>query len=93
MRFSEARTDALARQIARALIDKGTVEPKVGVANLASLIAQAMIRDMRQEEAIEEEAREQLARQRNLPPEGSPPYEALFARTKQEIASRKGYPL
>ncbi|MDK2972417.1 MAG: hypothetical protein PWP23_2172 [Candidatus Sumerlaeota bacterium] len=93
MRLTEARIRALSKQIARELIDRGAVDKKVGAMNLSTLVAQAMIHDQQVEEGIEAEARERLLRYRNLPPEGSGEYEAMFIKAKEEIAARKGYPL
>lgn len=93
MRLSEARIRALSKQIAKDLIDQGAVDRKVGLLNLSTLVAQALIQDQKTEEAIEGEVREQLLRYRNLPPEGSGEYEALFLKLKEEVAARKGYPL
>lgn len=93
MRLSEERVHDIARKIAADLLASGAVEAPRGERNLAALVAQALINDLRMEDRIDEEARAKLARQRSAPPAGSPEYEALFLKAKEEIAREKGYPL
>lgn len=93
MRLSEDRIQALARIMAADMVARGAVEAKVGERDLALLIASVIIKDMQVEEDIDREAREKLSRQRNLPPEKSAEYEAMFDRVKREVAARRGYPL
>lgn len=93
MRLSEERIQALAKTMAADMVARGAVETKVGERDLALLIASVIIKDMQVEEDIDREAREKLSRQRNLPPEKSVEYEAIFDRVKREVAARRGYPL
>lgn len=93
MRMSETRIRALAKTIAKDMIDQGAVEGKISVLNLSTLIAQVMIQDLKVEDEIDEEVRQRLLRYPRLPPEGSGEYEALFFKVKSEIASKRGYPL
>lgn len=93
MRFSEQRIQHLARQMADAMIEQQAVDPKIGRANLSSLIAQVMINDLRVEDEIDGEVRDRLSRQRNLPPQGTGEYEAMFEKVKREIAQRRGWPM
>ena len=93
MRLSETRIPHLASKMAREMIREGAVDRKVGAENLATLIAQVIINDLRREDEIDEEVRGRLARQRHLPPQGTGEYEAMFLKLKQEIAAKHGYPL
>ncbi len=93
MRLSEERIRDLAKKMAADMIRDGAVDKKIGTANLATLIAQVILKDMQVEEKIDEETRDRLSRQRNLPPQGSGEYEAMFHKVKAEIAAKKGYPL
>ena len=93
MRLSEDRILSIARIMAADMIARGAVEVKTGERDLAALIASVIIKDMQVEEDIDREARERLARQRNLPPEKSAEYEAMFDRVKREVAQKRGYPL
>jgi len=94
VRFSEERINDIAKKIASDLIDKQAIDKKVGASNLASLVAQAMIKDLKLEEQIDAETREDMMRHyRNLPPEGTGEYEAIFIKTKQKIAKKHGFPL
>ena len=93
MRFSEERIQALAKSIAKDLRDRGAVGKDISAANLSSLIAQEMIRDLQVEDEIDGEVRDILSRQPHLPPQGTGEYEAVFERTKREVAQRRGWPL
>ncbi|MCB2155659.1 DUF507 family protein [bacterium] len=93
MRLSEERIHHLANKMAKEMIRDGAVDRKVGTENLATLIAQVMINDLRREDEIDEEVRGMLARQRNLPPQGTGEYEAMFQKLKQDVAAKRGYPL
>lgn len=91
--MSEERIQFLAGRMARAMIEGGAVDPRAGAENVSTLIAQVLLRDQKDEEKIEEEARQKLLGYPRLPPEGSGEYEALFEKVKSEVAARKGYPL
>lgn len=93
MRLSEERVHDIAKKIAADLLAKGAVEAPRGERNLAALVGQAIINDLKMEDKIDELARERLARYKSLPPAGSAEHEALFLKAKEEIAREKGYPL
>jgi hypothetical protein len=93
MRLSEERIRFISKRIAGSMIRNKAVDSAIGHDNLSTLIAQVLIKDLRIEDEIDSEARQMLLRQRNLPPEGSGEYEALFLRLKEQVAARKGYPL
>ncbi|MEQ8819647.1 MAG: DUF507 family protein [Sumerlaeia bacterium] len=93
MRMTERRLTSIAKDVVRELRARKAIETKLGDSNLASLIAQAWIEDARREDDIDVETRSLLAKQRNLPPEDSPAYEAMFQRVKREVAARRGFPL
>lgn len=93
MRLSEDRIHGLAKTMAADMVARGAVEAKAGERDLALMIASVIIKDMQAEEDIDREARERLSRQRNLPPEKSAEYEAMFEKVKREVAARRGYPL
>ena len=93
MRFSEERIQHLAKKMAASMVEQDAVDAKAGRANLASLIAQVIINDLQVEDQIDEEVRDRLSRQRNLPPQGTGEYEAMFDQMKREVAQKKGWPM
>ncbi len=93
MRLSEERIRDVSRKMAADMIREGTVAADVGERNLATLVAQIIINDLRAEDTIDELTREKLSRYKHVPPAGSGEYDALFSKVKAEIAREKGYPL
>ncbi len=92
MRLSENRIRHLAREIAERLVAKGAVEASRGKADLATLAARVLNLDQKLEEEIDREAREQLSRQRTLPPPGTGEYQAAYDQARRRAAARRGIP-
>ena len=89
MKLSEKRIRTLVRKIAGEMIAKGLV---VGSeADVANALAKTIQVDQEREEAIEDEAKALIARQRNLPPPGTGEYQAALAQAKRQIAMKKGF--
>jgi hypothetical protein len=93
MGFSEARTQKLAKRIARDMIARRAVRLTGGEFALADVIGRTLSDDQEAESAIEVEAREQLAKRKNIGPPGSGDYNAAFSQAKASIARRKGFKL
>ncbi|MGF1574038.1 MAG: DUF507 family protein [Sumerlaeia bacterium] len=93
MRLSEKRINALAKTIAAKMKTNGSFQKSGSQMDLSSLISQTMIQYFSQEEEIDLEVRQLLAKQKNLPPEGTGEYQAAFQQEKIKLANKKGYPL
>jgi len=91
--MSEARIDKLAKVMARTILSKGYAQMTAGPDGLADLIARELKIDQRTEAEIEAEAHAMLAKNKSLPPRGTPQYNAALTQMKQAIAIRRGYPL
>ncbi len=93
MRLSESRLRQLSKKIAKDLMSSGAVRATGGVDDLTEYVSRAMMLDQKAEADIEAEARQFLARQRNLPPPGTGEYQAAFSQAKRNFAQRKGFVL
>ncbi len=94
MTLSQERIQALAREMVGELTRTGAARiPRGEERQAATLLAQVMIEDLKTEEEIDREARRRLRRMTTAPPAGSPEWEAILLREKQNLAARRGYTL
>jgi hypothetical protein len=90
MRLTDSRIRALSKALAREMVARGIVELKSPEYALADLISRIMIADQELESVLEVEARQEVSKQRNLPPPGTGEYQAAFERAKRSAAAKRG---
>ena len=90
MKLSENRIRNLSKKIATALLTRGVVTTTSTPESVVSCVSKVLLHDRERDEALDEEARSWLAKQRNTPPVGSGEYMAVFSQTKRQLALRKG---
>lgn len=90
MKLSEPRIRHLSKKIGTALLSRGAVTTTSTPESVVSSVSKVLLQDRERDEALDEEARGWLAKQRNTPPVGSGEYAAVFSQTKRQFALRKG---
>jgi hypothetical protein len=93
MRLSEERIGAIAHKIAFELVKKRYVKSRARLMQVTAWVEKPLLDQLRREDELDEEVRSQLANRATCPPEGSFEYQALFQKTKEDLARRRGYGL
>jgi len=91
MRLSEERIGAIAHKIAFELVKKRLVKTRARLLQVTAWVEKPLLDRLRREDELDDEVRRQLAKRASAPPEGSFEWQALFQKTKEELAKRRGY--
>jgi hypothetical protein len=91
MRLSEERIAAIAYKIAFELVKKRYVKTRQRLQQVTAWVEKPLLDHLRREDELDEEVRIQLSTRTTCPPEGSFEYQALFQKTKEALARRRGY--
>ena len=91
MRLSEERITVLARLIADKLLDEEHVDLEIDEDRFKFLLEAYLLRDMKLEDEIDEEATAFLLKTKPNMEEGSTQWEVELERKKEELSIAKGY--
>lgn len=91
MRLSEERVAVIARDIADVLLDEELVDLEMEEDRFVFLLESLILRDLRIEDEIDEEATAWLQKNRRHVEEGSTEWEIEMERIKEELAVSRGY--
>ncbi len=91
MRLSEERIAVIAREIANALLDEELVDLELDEDRFVFLLENLLLRDLRIEDEIDEEAAAWIRKHRARVEEGSTEWEVEMERVKEELAVARGY--
>ena len=91
MRLSEERVAVLARQICERLLDEELVDLEIAENDFVFQIESLILRDLRVEDEIDEEATAFLLKNKPNLEEGSTAWEVELERKKQDLAVARGY--
>jgi hypothetical protein len=90
MKLSEARIQAIVNDAMERLDDAGVVRFKGRVSRIRTELERAVLGVLKLDDQVTQEARDFISRMKNPPPEGSPTYEAMMLKQREELARRKG---
>jgi len=93
MRLTEQRIQAMASEALERLEDEGVLEISGVRQAVRTELERVILADMKTYEEIEKEAKAFIGRMKKAPPEGSPEYEAILLKQKEEMAKRRNYVL
>ncbi|HOX26596.1 MAG TPA: DUF507 family protein [Candidatus Krumholzibacteria bacterium] len=91
MRLSEERVAVIARKIADALLDDELIDLELEEDRFVFLLESFLLKDLRIEDEIDEEATAWLKKHRAHLEEGSTEWEVQMDRVKEELAVARGY--
>lgn len=91
MRLTEERIAVIAREIVDALLDDELVDLEITEERFTFLIESLILRDLKTEDEIDEQAAAFLLRHKPHLEEGSPEWEIEMERKKEDLAVAKGY--
>ncbi len=91
MRLSEERIHFIAAKIIETLLDKDMLDISCSTQKLQRDITQAMIKDLRTEDEIEQEVINMIQSMSRDIPEDSPEWNSIFREKKEELARRRNY--
>jgi hypothetical protein len=91
VRLSEERIAVIAREIAETLLDEELVDLEIEEDKFLFLLESLLLKDLRIEDEIDEEATAWLRKHRSRLEEGSTEWEVEMERAKEELAVARGY--
>lgn len=91
MRLSEERVAVLARAIADALLDEELIDLELEEDRFVFLVESLLLKDLRIEDEIDEEATAWLKKHRPHVEEGTTEWEVQMERVKEDLAVARGY--
>ncbi len=91
MRLSEDRVAVIAREVTNTLLDEELVDLEIEEDRFIFIIENAILKDLRIEDEIDEEATEWIKKNRRHVEENSTEWEVEMDRVKEELAVSKGY--
>ena len=91
MRLSEERIAVLARLITDRLLDEEHVDLEIDEDRFTFLVESLLLRDIKMEDEIDEEATAFLLKHKPNLEEGSTQWEVELERKKEELSIAKGY--
>jgi len=91
VRLSEERVAVIARKIADALLDDELIDLELEEDRFVFLLESFLLKDLRIEDEIDEEATAWLKKHRAHLEEGSTEWEVQMDRVKEELAVARGY--
>lgn len=91
MRLTEERVAVLAREICDRLLDEEVIDLEIAESDFRHLIESLIIRDLKVEDEIDEEATAFLLRTKPNLEEGSTEWDIELERKKEDLAVARGY--
>jgi hypothetical protein len=91
MRLSEERIAVIAREVANTLLDEELVDLEMDEDRFVFLLESLLLKDLRIEDEIDEEAAAWVRKHRSRIEEGSTEWEVEMERAKEELAVARGY--
>ncbi|MDD5719744.1 MAG: DUF507 family protein [Candidatus Krumholzibacteria bacterium] len=91
MRLSEERIGVIARKIANNLLDEELIDLEIDEDRFVFLLESLLLKDLRIEDEIDEEAAAWLRKHRSRLEEGTTEWEVEMERAKEELAVARGY--
>ena len=91
MRLSEERVAVLAREVCESLLDEELVDLEIAENDLRFMIESLILKDLRIEDEIDEEATAFLLKNKPNLEEGSTEWEVELERKKEEFSIARGY--
>ena len=91
MRLTEERIEVLARSIANRMLDEELIDLEIDEDRFVFLIQTLILRDLKIEDEIDEEATTFLLKNRPKLEEGSTEWEVEMERKKEEFSIARGY--
>jgi len=91
MRLSEERVSVIARQICDRLLDDELVDLEIGEPDFVHLVEGLIIKDLKIEDEIDEEATAFVLKNKPRLEEGSTEWKIELERKKEEFAIARGY--
>lgn len=91
MRLSEERVALLAREITDKLLDDELIDLEIDEDRFTFLVETLILKDLKVEDEIDEEATAWLQKNRRHVEEGSTEWEIEMERIKEELAVTRGY--
>jgi len=91
VRLSEERVAVLARAIADALLDEELIDLELEEDRFVFLVESLLLKDLRIEDEIDEEATAWLKKHRPHVEEGTTEWEVQMERVKEDLAVARGY--
>jgi hypothetical protein len=91
MRLSEERIAVIAREVANTLLDEELIDLEMDEDRFVFLLESLLLKDLRIEDEIDEEAAAWVRKHRSRIEEGSTEWEVEMERAKEELAVARGY--
>lgn len=91
MRLSEERVAVLARLVAERLLDEELVDLEISERDFRFMVESLILRDLKIEDEIDEEATAFLLKNKSQLEEGSTEWELELERKKEEFSVARGY--
>ncbi len=91
MRLTEERVAVLARQVCDRLLDEEIIDLEIAEIDFRHLIEALILRDLKIEDEIDEEATAFLLKNKPNLEEGSTEWEIELERKKEDLAVARGY--
>jgi hypothetical protein len=91
VRLSEERIAVIARQVANALLDEELVDLELDEDRFVFLLETLLLKDLRTEDELDEEAAAWVRKHRSRLEEGSTEWQVEMERVKEELAVARGY--
>ena len=91
MRLSEERIAVVAREVANTLLDEELIDLEMDEDRFVFLLESLLLKDLRIEDEIDEEAAAWVRKHRSRIEEGSTEWEVEMERAKEELAVARGY--
>lgn len=91
MRLSEERIAVIAREVANTLLDEELVDLEMDEDRFVFLLESLLLKDLRIEDEIDEEAAAWLGKHRSRLEEGTTEWQVELDRVKEELAVARGY--
>ncbi len=91
MRLTEERVAVIAREICNRLLDEELVDLEIGESDFVNLVEGLILRDLKIEDEIDEEATVFVLKTKPQLEEGSTEWRIELERKKEEFAIARGY--
>ena len=91
MRLTEERVAVIAREICNRLLDEELVDLEIGESDFVNLVEGLILRDLKIEDEIDEEATAFVLKNKPQLEEGSTEWQIELERKKEEFSIARGY--
>ena len=91
MRLTEERVAVIAREICNRLLDEELVDLEIGESDFVNLVEGLILRDLKIEDEIDEEATAFVLKTKPQLEEGSTEWQIELERKKEEFSIARGY--